>query len=77
VTIEKTPATIETMTIRQRIVLNEKGEPSEVLIPYAQFQELSERYGWDLDDVEEEELREAIAESDAGNREAFVSASDI
>ncbi len=65
------------MTINQRIVLDEKGEPSEVIIPYAQFQELSERYGWDLDDVEEEELREAIADSDTGNREAFVSASDI
>ncbi|MEM7699626.1 MAG: hypothetical protein AAF236_14610 [Verrucomicrobiota bacterium] len=71
------PVTLPFMTINRRIVLDENGDPSEVLIPYDQFQELSERYGWDLDDVEEGELREAIADSKAGNREAFVPASDV
>lgn len=65
------------MTITQRIVLDENGEPSEVLIPYAQFQELSEKYGWDLDETEEQELREALADSKAGNRDAFVPASEV
>ena len=65
------------MTITQRIVLDEKGEPSEVLIPYDQFQALSEMYGWDLDETEESELREALADSRAGNRDAFVPASEI
>lgn len=67
----------ERMTITQRIVLDEKGEPSEVLIPNDQFQALSDMYGWDLDETDESELREASADSRAGNREAFVPASEI
>ncbi|MDB4265373.1 hypothetical protein N9891_01345 [bacterium] len=65
------------MTITKKIVLDEKGEPSGVLIPYSQFMELSESYGWDLDDQESKELSEALADSKAGNKEAFIPASEV
>ena len=65
------------MTITKKIVFDEKGDPTEVLIPYEQFVELSERYGWDLDDLERKELTEALADSQAGNREAFLPASEV
>lgn len=66
-----------TMTITKKLVLDEKGDPSEVLIPYEQFVELSETYGLDLTKEEESELREALADSRSGNSDAFVSAEEI
>jgi hypothetical protein len=65
------------MTITKKIVLDENGEPSEVIIPYAQFMELSEVLGLDLDEEERKELHEALADSKAGNRDAFVPASEV
>lgn len=65
------------MIITKKIFYDEKGEPAEVIIPYAQFQQLTEAQGWDLDETERKELAEALADSKAGNREAFVPASEI
>lgn len=44
------------MTISKKIVLDEQGEPSEVLIPYEQFMELAKRYGWDLEETSQIEI---------------------
>ncbi|MEP2776723.1 MAG: hypothetical protein ABJQ29_11045 [Luteolibacter sp.] len=65
------------MTIAKKIVLDEHGKPTEVIMPYDQFVELSEIYGWDLNEAEQSELKEALADSVSGNRSAFVSASDV
>ena len=65
------------MTITKKIVLDERGNPSEVIIPYEQFVELSETYGWDLDETERKELKESFDDSVSGNRSAFVAASDV
>lgn len=62
-----------TMTaISKKIVINERGEPQEVIIPWAQFCELSEVLGLDLDATAQAELREAIEDSRARRREAFT-----
>lgn len=65
------------MTITKRILLDENGSPSDVIIPYEQFVELSEIYGWDLNEEEQNGLSEALADSRAGNRDAFVPASEV
>ena len=65
------------MTITRKLVLDEKGDPTEVIIPYAQFVEFVEVYGLDLDDQESRELREAREDSAAGRRSAFVSAEEV
>ncbi|NQX01817.1 hypothetical protein HQ447_14270 [bacterium] len=65
------------MVIRRKIVLDEKGDPAEVIIPYSQFVEMVETYGLDLTDSEESDLREALADSRARRREAFVRADEI
>jgi hypothetical protein len=65
------------MTITKKIVFDETGAPSDVIIPYGQFVELSEIYGWDLGEGEQQELAEAIADSLAGNSDAFLSASEV
>jgi PHD/YefM family antitoxin component YafN of YafNO toxin-antitoxin module len=61
----------------KKIVLDEKGDPSDVIIPYSLFVELPETYGWDLDEEEQRELAEALSDSRAGNRDAFVPASEV
>lgn len=65
------------MTITRKLVIGENGEPSEVIIPYAQFVEIMEAIGHDLLPAEEGELREALADSKARRREAFVGADDV
>lgn len=65
------------IAIRRKLVLNEKGDPSEVIIPYDQFVELVEIYGLDLADSEECALREALADSRAQRSGAFVTAEDV
>jgi hypothetical protein len=58
--------------IQKKIVIDEHGEPLEVIIPWAQFCELSEALGLDLDSAEQAHLREALADSLARRREAFT-----
>jgi len=58
--------------IQKKIVIDEHGEPLEVIIPWAQFCELSEALGLDLDPAEQAHLREALADSLARRREAFT-----
>lgn len=63
--------------IDKKIVVNERGEPQEVIIPWAQFCELSEALGLDLDGTAEAELREAIEDSRARRREAFTALDEL
>jgi len=65
------------MTINSQILLGEDGKPCAVQIPYDQFVEIAEALGLDLPDGEAEELREALADSRAGRREAFVSLESV
>ena len=65
------------MTITHQTVLGEDGKPTAAIIPWDEFQELVEAQGKDLDDEERNELREALADSRAGNRDAFVPADEV
>ena len=58
--------------IQKKIVFDEHGEPQEVIISWAQFCELNEALGLDLDAIERTELREALDDSLARRREAFA-----
>ena len=60
------------IAIQKKIVVDEHGEPQEVIIPWAQFCELSEALGLDFDEAAQTELREALADSRARRREAFT-----
>ena len=46
--------------------------PQEVIIPWAQFCEMSEALGLDLDATEQADLREALEDSGARRCEAFT-----
>jgi hypothetical protein len=63
--------------IQKKIVIDEHGQPLEVIIPWAQFCELSEALGLDLDDEALADLREAKPDWKTGDRAAFVPLSEL
>lgn len=65
------------IAIQKKIVFNEHGEPQEVIIPWAQFCELSEALGLDLDKKAIADLREAKCDWESGGRAAFVPLAEL
>lgn len=63
--------------LEKNLRFDRSGKPLEVIIPYEQFIEFFEINGYDLSERDKTELREATADSDADNRDAFVSFEDI
>ena len=63
------------IAIQKKIVLDEHGVPLEVIIPWAQFCELSEAL--DLDEEAIADLREARRDWESGDRAAFVPLSEL
>ncbi len=61
--------------IQKKIVVDEAGNPQEVIIPWAQFCELMEQLGLDLDEEAATDLRSARA--DCGNAAAFTPLSEL
>ncbi len=64
----------------EKIFYDKDGNPSEVLVPFVKFEEMKElieRNLLDFDPTETAELREAIADADAGNHEAFIPADQV
>ena len=44
--------------IAKKIVVNEQGQPLEVIIAWDVYQDLAERMGWDLSEEEAADVRE-------------------
>ncbi len=65
------------LLLEKSLRFDRSGKPLEVIIPYEQFVDFFEVNGYDLSEQSKAELREAIADSKAGNRDAFVSLEDI
>jgi len=63
--------------IRKRIVVDERGRPTEVIISWAKFCELSEALGLDLDDKAKLDLRATRRDLKRGNTAAFKPLSSL
>ena len=59
--------------LTHKLIVDASGKPQEVVISLEMFRHFEEVMGADLTQLEETELREAIRDSEAGNRAAFVS----
>jgi hypothetical protein len=59
------------LSIRKKIVVDDQGRPSEGIISWAQFCELSEALGLDLDDKAREDLRATRRDLKRRNSSAF------
>ncbi len=65
------------LTIEKKLVVNEAGEPQEVIITWAQYQEIVEMLGLDLDEEAVGDLRQAQRDRARGNRDAYVALESI
>jgi|YNPBryantNP2012_1023418.scaffolds.fasta_scaffold28794_3 PHD/YefM family antitoxin component YafN of YafNO toxin-antitoxin module len=60
------------LTIHKKIVIDEQGRPQEVLIPWEQYQQISEILGLDLDEEAIADLRHGQRDRATKNREAYL-----
>jgi hypothetical protein len=63
--------------IQKKIVVNERGEPKEAIIPWKQFCEIAEALGFDLDEEARTDLRAARRDLRQGKSEAFLPLSKV
>lgn len=65
------------MKVNKRYVVDEQGNPKEVIIAMEDFRKIEELLGWDLDDEAVQQLREARKDRESGNRDAYVDLDSI
>ena len=59
-------------TLHKKLVINEKGKPMEVIIPWKEFKEIVELLGLDFDDNVIEDLKQAKKDRESGNKESYL-----
>ena len=65
------------MDIHKKYIVDEQGEPKEVIIPVDDFRKIEELLGWDLDDESVRQLREARKDREGGNKDAYIDLESI
>jgi hypothetical protein len=65
------------IVIHKKIVTDENGNPSDVIIPWDEFQEIVELLGLDLDEQAVGDLRQARKDREGGNISAYTGLDDI
>jgi hypothetical protein len=63
--------------IQKKIVVDERGEKTAVIIPWKQFCEIAEAMGFDLDDEAREDLQATRRDWRWGKSRSFVPLSNI
>jgi hypothetical protein len=63
--------------LQKKIVIDERGQPLEVIIPWAQFCELAEALGLDLDAEAIENLRDAKGAWTRGDHAEFIPLAEL
>ena len=65
------------MNVNKRYIVDEKGNPKEVIIPVEDFRKIEDLLGWDLDDEAVQQLREARRDRQSGKKDAYVDLDSI
>ena len=65
------------MDINKKYIVDEQGNPKEVIIPVEDFRKIEELLGWDLDEEAVQQLREAKRDRERGNKEAYIDLASI
>ena len=63
--------------VLRKIVVNDQGEPLEVIIPWESFCEIAEAFGWDLDAEAIEDLRATRREMENSHKDTFIPLSSL
>ena len=65
------------MDINKKYIVDEQGNPKEVIIPVEDFRKIEELLGWDLDEEAIQQLREAKRDRERENKEAYIDLDSI
>ena len=65
------------INIHKKIVIDERGNPQEVIIPWDEFEEIVEILGLDLDTGTLKDLRQARTDRETGKHEAYIGLDNI
>ncbi len=65
------------MNINKKYIVDEHGDPKEVILPLEDFRKIEELLGLDLDDKELSQLREARRHRESGDKAAYVELDSI
>ncbi|HEX9755645.1 MAG TPA: hypothetical protein VGA42_08040 [Gemmatimonadales bacterium] len=63
--------------IHHKVVINDAGEPTDVIIPWSEYREIVEVLGLDLDEAVREELQQAQRDRQAGTRDAYLDVDEL
>jgi hypothetical protein len=65
------------MNINKRYIVDERGNPKEVVILLEDYRKIEELLGLDLDDEAIKQLHEARKDRESGNKDAYVDLDSI
>lgn len=65
------------LTVHKKIVLDKKGKPTEVILPWLEFKKMEELLGLDLDNTAIEDLKQAKKDRESGRKGAYVDLNSI
>ncbi len=65
------------ITINKKFVVDEKGNPKEVIILWEDFKKIEKMLGLDLDSNTIDNLKQARKDREAGNKNAYVELDSI
>ena len=65
------------MDINKRYIVDEEGNPKEIVIPLDDYRKMEGLLGWDLDDKTVRQLREAKKDRAKGKKKAYVDLASI
>ncbi|MFC1857663.1 hypothetical protein ACFL9U_06485 [Thermodesulfobacteriota bacterium] len=65
------------MHINKRYIVDENGNPREVVIPLEDYRKIEELLGLDLDNETVKQLREARKDRESGNKDAYIELESI
>lgn len=63
--------------IHRKLVVDEQGLPTEVIIPWKEYRAIEELLGLDLDAAARDDLKKARQDRESGKEEAFVDLESI
>ena len=64
-------------TLHKKIIVDEKGKPTEVIIPWREYKEIEELLGLDFDKKAIEDLKQAQKDRGKGKKDAYVELDSI
>ena len=65
------------MPINKRYIVDEQGNPKEVVITVEDYRKIEELLGWDFDKEAVKQLHQARRDRESGNKDAYLSLDSI